>query len=132
MIENMVRPERFELPASSSGGKRSIQLSYGRLTPVYMERMASSIQGCCPIMAAKKCGNDREKIPIAPAKASQTQPPGTLRQIRASPEAVTKYLPGSVFRGAGANAVAAAQPDQELAFRFEIAGFQGGVVGILQ
>ena len=72
-------------------------------------------------------------------KKSQSLPPRlrklnprTLRQIRASPEAVTKYLPGSVFRGAGANAVAAAQPDQELAFRFEIAGFQRGVVGILQ
>jgi hypothetical protein len=30
-----VRPERFELPASSSGGKRSIQLSYGRAAQVY-------------------------------------------------------------------------------------------------
>ncbi len=26
----MVRPERFELPTYSSGGCRSIQLSYGR------------------------------------------------------------------------------------------------------
>ena len=26
----MARPERFELPASASGGQRSIQLSYGR------------------------------------------------------------------------------------------------------
>jgi hypothetical protein len=28
--EGMVRPERFELPTYSSGGCRSIQLSYGR------------------------------------------------------------------------------------------------------
>ena len=27
----LVRPERFELPTYSSGGCRSIQLSYGRL-----------------------------------------------------------------------------------------------------
>ena len=30
----MVRPERFELPTYSSGGCRSIQLSYGR-TPIF-------------------------------------------------------------------------------------------------
>jgi hypothetical protein len=28
--KDMVRPERFELPTYSSGGCRSIQLSYGR------------------------------------------------------------------------------------------------------
>jgi hypothetical protein len=28
--EKLVRPERFELPTYSSGGCRSIQLSYGR------------------------------------------------------------------------------------------------------
>jgi hypothetical protein len=35
--ENMVRPERFELPTCCSGGNRSIQLSYGRnaMTTVY-------------------------------------------------------------------------------------------------
>src|SRR5260370_35118574 len=32
----MVRPERFELPTYSSGGCRSIQLSYGRVTLVYI------------------------------------------------------------------------------------------------
>ena len=43
LLKEMVRPERFELPASSSGGKRSIQLSYGRVTSVYIESLASSI-----------------------------------------------------------------------------------------
>jgi hypothetical protein len=32
----MVRPERFELPTYSSGGCRSIQLSYGRMPLVYI------------------------------------------------------------------------------------------------
>ncbi len=35
-MEEMVRPERFELPTYSSGGCRSIQLSYGRVTLVYI------------------------------------------------------------------------------------------------
>ncbi len=41
----MVRPERFELPTYSSGGCRSIQLSYGRtpIFPVYMRSFALSI-----------------------------------------------------------------------------------------
>ena len=42
----MVRPERFELPTYSSGGCRSIQLSYGRTLafPVYMRSLALSIR----------------------------------------------------------------------------------------
>ncbi len=38
----MVRPERFELPTYSSGGCRSIQLSYGRAPLVYIGT------GVCP------------------------------------------------------------------------------------
>jgi hypothetical protein len=34
----MARPERFELPTYSSGGCRSIQLSYGRVNSVYIKR----------------------------------------------------------------------------------------------
>jgi hypothetical protein len=34
-MEEVVRPERFELPACCSGGNRSIQLSYGRVLVVY-------------------------------------------------------------------------------------------------
>jgi hypothetical protein len=42
----MVRPERFELPTYSSGGCRSIQLSYGRArVPVYMRSFTLSIGG---------------------------------------------------------------------------------------
>jgi hypothetical protein len=40
LLENLVRPERFELPTCCSGGNRSIQLSYGRarMFTVYMGR----------------------------------------------------------------------------------------------
>jgi hypothetical protein len=31
-LKEVVRPERFELPTSSFGGKRSIHLSYGRMS----------------------------------------------------------------------------------------------------
>ena len=40
--KEMVRPERFELPTYSSGGCRSIQLSYGRVTLVYIGTGARS------------------------------------------------------------------------------------------
>ncbi len=40
--ENMVRPERFELPTYCSGGNRSIHLSYGRAASVYMGGLSSS------------------------------------------------------------------------------------------
>ena len=39
----MVRPERFELPACCFGGNRSIQLSYGRVPPVYMDQDGPAI-----------------------------------------------------------------------------------------
>jgi hypothetical protein len=34
-LKKLVRPERFELPTYSSGGCRSIQLSYGRTADSY-------------------------------------------------------------------------------------------------
>jgi hypothetical protein len=52
-----------------------------------------------------------------------------------SPDRIASFqshLPGGVFRSAGANTIAAAEPDQVLALRFQIAGFQRGVIGILQ
>jgi hypothetical protein len=69
-LQQMVRPERFELPASSSGGKRSIQLSYGRVTSVYNETIASSIarrgRHC---LSRKKTGTLEENFPKVPAGA---------------------------------------------------------------
>ena len=43
VAESMARPERFELPTYSSGGCRSIQLSYGRVIQVYIGRLGPSI-----------------------------------------------------------------------------------------
>jgi hypothetical protein len=41
VANEMVRPERFELPTYCSGGNRSIQLSYGRVREVYIVEAGS-------------------------------------------------------------------------------------------
>jgi hypothetical protein len=41
---SMARPERFELPTYSSGGCRSIQLSYGRATALSLQPSGMAIK----------------------------------------------------------------------------------------
>jgi hypothetical protein len=56
----MVRPERFELPTYSSGGCRSIQLSYGRVVQVYIGDFRPSIaQGNAVGNQARDRGNSK-------------------------------------------------------------------------
>jgi hypothetical protein len=65
------------------------------------------------VLSTKKTGTLEKNFPKVPAGAFAFQ------QLASDLlEAVKEKLPGSVFRGAGANAVAAAQPNQELAFGF--------------
>ena len=59
----MVRPERFELPTYCSGGNRSIHLSYGRPTSVYMGGLRSinvRIAQAVGLSAAVFCPQSRE------------------------------------------------------------------------
>jgi hypothetical protein len=90
----MVRPERFELPTYSSGGCRSIQLSYGRapVFPVYMRGFSLSIGGSklcirLPAMIAEPLqgrniltfsGLDLIAIPAAATAAVSSTPPATI------------------------------------------------------
>ena len=53
----MARPERFELPTYSSGGCRSIQLSYGRVFLVYI-----GAQRC----AGEQANTDERRLARAP------------------------------------------------------------------
>src|SRR5208282_3902871 len=58
----MVRPERFELPTYSSGGCRSIQLSYGRaaVMQVYIVGSAASM------VALRRSALDRSQRTFLP------------------------------------------------------------------
>ncbi len=53
--KGMARPERFELPTYSSGGCRSIQLSYGRVVSVYIGAEPAAFRCTfAPRMSAQK------------------------------------------------------------------------------
>ena len=54
----MARPERFELPTYSSGGCRSIQLSYGRVFTVYIEPRGSAE---IPRMLSRRVGKRNKR-----------------------------------------------------------------------
>jgi hypothetical protein len=58
----MVRPERFELPASSSGGKRSIQLSYGRAKQVYIESIRAFNCGSGGVEAENSINHQGDEV----------------------------------------------------------------------
>src|SRR5579864_34466 len=64
----MARPERFELPTYSSGGCRSIQLSYGRAVPVYIPRVGLRLR----TGQAKKEGVALETPPLITERAKPT------------------------------------------------------------
>jgi hypothetical protein len=63
-----VRPERFELPTYCSGGNRSIQLSYGRVSAsVHRERgtLNAGIQALGPKYGANLAFDRRHRSALA-------------------------------------------------------------------
>jgi hypothetical protein len=94
----MVRPERFELPTYSSGGCRSIQLSYGRARiPVYMRSFRLSIGG-------SKVGVRPQAVIAGPRhRAEYSDWPRTEEDLIATPSA-----PAAVSAATAIAAVSAA------------------------
>src|SRR6266576_2994796 len=72
---DLVRPERFELPTCCSGGNRSIQLSYGRVSPVYIAH------GGPAILARPTC--ERE-LPAVSAASTTTAATATATSTTAA------------------------------------------------
>jgi hypothetical protein len=61
----MVRPERFELPTYSSGGCRSIQLSYGRMPLVYIGTGDLLFQRSEPKATSRELRAENQEPPIS-------------------------------------------------------------------
>jgi hypothetical protein len=72
----MARPERFELPTYSSGGCRSIQLSYGRVLISLQQTQSGCFDG-----AKHDFVSENQKLPAvaAFAAATSTAATGALR-----------------------------------------------------
>ena len=68
----MARPERFELPTYSSGGCRSIQLSYGRVNSVYIKRRLGRTRP-----ARQETGRTARKLPAISTAAAAFAPSTT-------------------------------------------------------
>ena len=60
----MVRPERFELPTYSSGGCRSIQLSYGRV-PVFQFTCGALAHQLLIDSRRQVAGDSRKNLEVA-------------------------------------------------------------------
>src|SRR5579863_2314883 len=78
----MVRPERFELPTYSSGGCRSIQLSYGRVTLVYIGTAVRPRW-----IGAPPFGKERRTT--TPVLTPKSQEPTAKSRPRLSPSAIS-------------------------------------------
>ncbi len=94
----LVRPERFELPACCSGGNRSIQLSYGRVVPVYTAHDG-------PAIAARPAAGQRlpavSAATTAPASAAITTATAASASVTAPTSTTTSAAPAPLGLGPG-------------------------------
>lgn len=87
----MARPERFELPTYSSGGCRSIQLSYGRVASVYMGGNAPS----------NERRSKRKQIAACSARTETTVTQCDRRKAQSAVAAVAASASGAFGFGTG-------------------------------